>query len=138
MVGNEIFDPCFSPPHGNLVVCDANPAKGVPGFRLNLTGPLPKQDMPAGSSNLEAGSGWLIQLADGALCRPSTGASGMVGGKVMRYYCESRKKGQYVSLLDDLDSSKPLWTAEKATTVMGPQGPKLIKSERIGIRIVWQ
>lgn len=138
MIGNGIFDPCFQSPNGKFVVCDPNPARGEPGFRLNLTEPLPGPDVQGRSSDLEAGGGWLIELADGTLCRPSTGASGMVDGKAMRYYCENGKKGEYVSLLDELDSSKPLWTAEKATTVQGPKGPKLIKSERIAVKTVWQ
>jgi hypothetical protein len=138
MIGNGIFDPCFSSPGEKFVVCNPNPSKGEPGFRLNLTEPLPKQDMPAPFSDVETGSGWLVELADGTMCSPVTGASGLIGGKVVRYYCENRKKGEDISLLGDLNSSNPLWTAEKATTVQGRGGPKLIKSERIAVRTVWQ
>jgi hypothetical protein len=56
----------------------------------------------------------------------------------VRYYCENRKKGEDISLLGDLNSSNPLWTAEKAATVQGRGGPKLIKSETIAVRTVWQ
>jgi hypothetical protein len=43
MMGNEIYDPCFSSAGlAGGVVCDANPAKGSGGFILKLTKPLPK------------------------------------------------------------------------------------------------
>jgi hypothetical protein len=138
MIGNGIFDPCFASPEGEFVVCDPNPAKGKPGFRLNLTEPLPRQDMPVRSPEAGTGSGWLVELADGTLCQPVTGASGLVGGKTISYYCENGKKGDYVSILGDLDARKPLWTAEKATTVEGRNGPKLIKSKKMAVSRVWQ
>ena len=136
MIGNEIVDPCFASADRKLVICNPNPAKGYPGFRLKLTQPLPKSDIPAGS--VANDSGWLVELVDGTICRPVTGSSFEVQGKAANYYCENTRKGGEIVLLEGLDAKKPLWTAEKATVVQGPQGARLLKSERIGVKTVWQ
>jgi hypothetical protein len=53
MVGNEIYDPCFSSAGLiDAVICDANPAKGSAGFILKLTKPsaqavFPRADLSA-------------------------------------------------------------------------------------------
>lgn len=137
MVGNEIFDPCFASSSGK-VLCDPNPAKGESGFSLKLTEPLPQPDNPAEGGRGETKGGWLVELVDGTLCRPSTGASGTVGGKTARYYCESKESGKDTVLLGDLNSKGAQWTAEKATVGFGLRGTKLFKSEKLGVKTVWQ
>jgi hypothetical protein len=138
MIGNVIVDPCFASADKSYAVCEANPARGVPGFRLKLTEPLPKPDVPAQSMTSEYNSGWLVQLADGTICRPVTGRSFEVQGKSANYYCENVQNGMEIVLLEGLNAEKPLWTAEKATVVQGSKGPKLLKSQKIAVKTVWQ
>ena len=88
MIGNEIVDPCFSSRDRNFVICNPNPPKGYPGFRLRLTEPLPRSETPVQSGY---DGGWLVELVDGTLCRPATGASFEVKGKVAGYYCRAGK-----------------------------------------------
>jgi hypothetical protein len=138
MIGNEIADPCFSRADGKFVVCGTNPARGDPGFGLELTEPLPKPDLPVQSSGSESMGGWLLELADGTLCRPVTGASGDIDGKAANYYCENGQPGKEIVLLGGIDTRGPLWTTLKATVGRGPGGPKLIKSEKMAVKNVWQ
>ncbi|MGO9533232.1 MAG: hypothetical protein ACLP2X_08150 [Syntrophobacteraceae bacterium] len=135
MIENEIFDPCFASTDRNLVICNPNPPKGYPGFRLRLTEPLPRSEIPA-QSVYEGG--WLVELADGTLCRPATGARFEVKGKVATYYCDSWQKGKDIVLLDGLNTGTPLWMAEKATIVQGPRGPNYLSSHKIAVKTVWQ
>jgi len=135
MIGNEIVDPCFASADSKFVVCGPNPAKGDPGFGLKLTEPLPKSDVQATPSK---DGGWLVELADGTLCRPRTGAGWEVQGKLVNYYCESKQKGRQIDLLEELNTSKPLWTAQKATIANDDGGPKLLKLQIMGVKTVWQ
>ena len=136
MIGNEIVDPCFASADKRYAVCNPNPAKGDPGFSLKLTEPLPKPDVLAQSTAKD--SGWLVELGDGTICRPSTGASFQVEGKTASYYCEGHEKGKETVLLDGLNAKKSLWTAEKATIMYDRAGPKLIKSDVVPVKTVWQ
>ncbi len=138
MVGNQIFDPCFALADGKSVECGANPWKSKPGFRLNLTEPLPKPDITAQTAALAAKSCWLLVLADGTVCTPATGTRAMVAGEMTTYYCESKQKNGNIVLLGDLDTSGPIWQAEKAVLAPGPEGPTLQESERIPVKTVWQ
>jgi hypothetical protein len=138
MAGNEIFDPCFQSSDRTSVQCDPDPAKRNAGFRLKLTQPLPKPDIPTEAEAMSKGNGWLIELYDGTLCRPATGARGLVDDKMVTCYCENELLGTDIVLLDELDSSSPTWMAEKATLVPGPDGPKLLKSEKVAVKTVWQ
>ncbi len=130
--------PRFGSRDRKFVVCDPNPAKNDPGIGLKLTQALPKSDIPDQSSAMQTAGGWLVELADGTLCRPATGARGVIAGKIISYYCEKGKEGLETSLLDGLTTEEPVWTAEKATILPGPQGPKLIESETIAVKTVWQ
>lgn len=138
MIGNEIVDPCFASSDKKYAVCNPNPARGEPGFRLKLTEPLPRPDVPAQSMTGGYNSGWLVELADGTICRPVTGRSFEVLGKSANYYCENGQKGREIVLLEGLEAGKPLWTAEKATVVHSSGGPKLLKLEKIAVKTVWQ
>ncbi|MGC8492722.1 MAG: hypothetical protein ACP5SH_13390 [Syntrophobacteraceae bacterium] len=41
-------------------------------------------------------------------------------------------------MLGDFDATSPLWTADKATYTIQRSGPKLLKSENVPIKTVWQ
>jgi hypothetical protein len=134
MAGNAIFDPCFQSTAKGFVVCDPDPSKGEPGQKMKLTKPLPP---PEAAPSSESG-GWLVELADGTVCRQRTGAGWEVDGKVVNYYCDSAKKGVEIDLLGDFDTTGPLWTVEKATIAPGEKAPRLIKSERMALKRVWR
>jgi hypothetical protein len=81
IVGNVIYDPCFSAaPHATSVICDATPMKPV-GFTVKLSAPLPTHRPAKG---LQA---WLLKLGDGTICGFDTGATGGVGGQRLNYDC---------------------------------------------------
>ncbi len=135
MIGNEIVDPCFASADRSLVICNPNPLKGYPGFRLRLTEPLPRSEIPAQSAY---DGGWLVELVDGTLCRPATGAGFEVKGKVASYYCDNWQSGKDIVLLGDFDMRAPVWTAEKATITQGKRGPVYLSSHRVAVKTVWQ
>jgi hypothetical protein len=135
-VGNEIFDPCFELDDSQGVVCDANPITGQPGFKLKLTETLPAPEVPAEAAN--KGWGWLIELADGTVCGPATGATFPVDGEPATYYCTGTpSEGKTVVIAGDLQVG-PTWMAEKAIVSQGESGIELEKSEMMAIRTVWQ
>jgi hypothetical protein len=82
--------------------------------------------------------GWLVELVDGTLCRPATGASFEVKGKAATYCCDNWQKGKDIVLLGGLNTASPLWTAEKATIVQGPRGPNYLSSHKVAVKTVWQ
>lgn len=136
MAGNELFDPCFAYKQKGFVVCDPNPAQGDPGMRMKLTKPLPKSQQNAAPASQQGA--WLVELADGTACMQRTGAGWEVKGKIVNYYCKSRQKGIEIDLLGKFDTSKPLWTVEKATLVQGGRGPKQIEIKKEAIERVWR
>lgn len=140
MVGNSIFDPCFTIENGRSVVCDVHPETGRPGFKLHLQQPLPTQGRSSSKPGAgRAGRGWLIELADGTFCRPATGTMGVVAGQPTTYYCKSRSAGKEVVVLGELDARQARWTAEKAILAAGTGGPPVLeKIEKVPVAKVWQ
>jgi len=138
MAGNEIFDPCFQLQSGGSVLCNPNPAKGEEGFLLKLTQPLPSPETLEERKDSAEGGGWLIELSDGTLCSPATGARGLVDGKIVTCYCENEHTGGNIVLLGDLDTSSPIWMAEKAIMDGGSGASKLLSSEKVAVKTVWQ
>ena len=137
MAGNEIFDPCFELPGGGGVLCNPNPARKEPGIELKLTEPLPKRSFLSGQAAETYKGGWLVELDDGTTCNPVTGAGGLVEGKALTYYCESPPDASVV-LLDDFDTRKPLWMAEKAALSPKSNKPKPPGIKRVPVKTVWQ
>lgn len=116
MIGNQISDPCFLV--GDKVVFGANPLTNQPGFVLKLTQPLPEVRQPTSVPDNWA---WIVELADGANCSFSTGATAGVEGKRLNYSC-GRSSSEYVWILGDLQPGK-VWQANKViVTPGGPQG----------------
>lgn len=143
MIGNAIHDPCFQvPPHRGVLVCDANPATGHAGFVLRLTKPLPNE-MPPVSANPAP---WMLQLADGSVCKPFTGTMPTVGGEPARWYCynpsapsgsKSRDRGLVTRV-----TPGTTWTAERfAQSAAGPRremGNRRVQVEHERIVRVWE
>lgn len=134
MIGSQIQDPCFTLEAGKSVVCGADPTANKPGYKLKLTEPLPAVKLPA---NLPAAWGWMVQLADGTVCTPATGAMGFVNNKPVRYYCAGGTPEESIGILDELKAGTP-WTAEKAIITRGASGPALKSSQIVPVRTAWQ
>jgi hypothetical protein len=136
MEGNAIHDPCFTLSDKQAVVCEANPANGDKGVRLELTKPLPAVETHY--ATLDGNQAWLVELGDGTLCTLFTGTRPFVGGHVAYYGCTSKASDRQVLLLGELDNSKPRWTAKKATLVKQDLGWKIQSTETVPVKAVWR
>lgn len=135
MVGDNVLDPCFASPGKMYAVCEPNPVTGDPGIRLKLTNPLPQANVAPVKSKDNA---WLVQLADGTICKPVTGGNWEVQGKWISHYCQSREESQEIDLLGGLNTKNFFWTAEKATVARDRDGWRLLRLQIIGVKRVWQ
>jgi len=142
-VGNEIHDPCFTTSVGpGELVCDADPVSGESGFTLKLTQPLPDAGNTA-----KKGSPWVVQLANGAVCRPYTGTMPITDQGAISFYCvlsddpEAAAGSCQTGLLADSVKEGTVWTANEVTFCRDSQsetGAKAKKSARVPIEAVWQ
>ena len=139
MIGNEIFDPCYTVQDKATIVCGARPDIKKSGFIIKLTKPLPTPDVAKGSSS----SASMIELEDGTICDFISGASGATDGvrsERVGYSC--RIKGQDVVIFDDLQPGT-VWIAEKGILLeqktSDDMPPFLVKNlQKVRIRTVWQ
>jgi hypothetical protein len=85
-VGNTILDPCFSSEFASNVVCPT-PWNDT-AVEINLTKPLPKPTNHAAPSvQLQP---WAIQTASGANCIFASGATSVVHGHRLNYFCSAK------------------------------------------------
>mgnify|MGYP005848269761 CR=1 FL=1 len=105
------LEPCFALDSTSLV-CNPNPLTGDRGVLVRLSRPLPPPDLIAEKPN----SAWLLQLADGAVCTLLPGATGLVDGKRIGYWCfpPMPSESQRVVILGE-PKQGALWSVEKAT-----------------------
>jgi hypothetical protein len=85
--GNFVYDPCFSAANVSrptYVVCPIEALNGTV-VRLSLTSHLPAPARSAGPPLL-----WEVQTSNGATCRLTSGALGVLAGKVPHYSCTDR------------------------------------------------
>jgi hypothetical protein len=83
MVGNGIYDPCFSAPNqAGQVVCVPRPSDPSMDLTIDLTRPLPAPNPPTAMPHA-----WFLTLADGSECGFLTGATGGVRGQRINYGC---------------------------------------------------
>lgn len=136
MDGNGISDPCFSLPDQKAVVCDANPSEGKAGVKLDLTEPLPKPRVPPARSGQPWP--WLVELNDGTTCNQFTGTMPQIDGQSAHYGCIYKPNDQQSLLVGDLDTSTPLWTAQRATLVWSGSGWSLKSRKSAPVKAVWQ
>lgn len=84
-VGNLIYDPCISAAQApGRVVCPNRQMNG--GIMIRLTRPLPRRYANHRPPSL-ANRPWNIQLANGRHCVYSSGASNVVHGIRLNYFC---------------------------------------------------
>ena len=86
-VGNYIYDPCFSSQHASGVVICPN-LQLSSGISIRLTRPLPQQYGDPGVPSL-GDQPWNIELASGRHCALASGASNVVHGIRLNYFCGS-------------------------------------------------
>ncbi len=140
MVGNEIYDPCFSNPGlAGAVICDANPAEGSAGFILKLTKPLPEPS----SKGPAYPRPWLVKLADGTTCEIQTGTIALVAGLEVPYGCsDSQECGEkgcpHMAGLTDKFQRGQVWMADKVTFKSSKTGLQLISRTPVAVRAVWK
>jgi len=133
MVGEEIFDPCFSTANADEVFCQMNPLKDE-SFVIKLTETLPVLTLP---DNVQKNWGWFIVLKDGTYCSPFTGTRQVIQGKVAYFGCESKNANERIVLTGYLNPGN-IWRADKATLIE-KDGGWIIKSlERAEISTVFQ
>jgi len=140
MVGNEIYDPCFS--NAGLpgaVICDANPAKGSAGFILKLTKPLPKPS----SQGPTHPRPWLVQLADKTTCEIQTGTIALVAGLEVPYGCSDSQECSdngcpHMTGLTGKFKRGKIWTADKVTFKSSDKGLQLISRTHVAVIAVWK
>ena len=140
MIGNEIFDPCYTAQDKTTIVCDSKPDIAKPsGFVLKLTKPLPASDLPIGSSS----SASMVELEDGTICEAISGASGATDGvRTERISYSCRMSSKNFVIFRDLIPGK-VWIAEKGILVEQKTNddlpPMLVKDiQKVKIRNVWQ
>ncbi len=81
IVGNEIYDPCFSSAaHATSVICDASPKKPY-GIEVTLSAPLPTH------RKVNDKQPWILTMGDGATCTFVTGGTFGIGNQRANYYC---------------------------------------------------
>ncbi len=140
MVGNEIYDPCFSSAGlNNAVICDANPAQGSAGFVLKLTKPLPKPSFQASPPTRP----WLVKLADNTTCEIQTGTIAFVAGLEIPYGCsDSQKCGDngcpHMTGLTNKFKRGKVWVADKVTFKSSNKGLQLISRRPVAVTAVWR
>jgi len=140
MIGNEIFDPCYTAQDKTTIVCDAKPdIKKPSGFVLKLTKPLPASDVPNGPSS----SASMVELEDGTICDAISGASGATDGvRTERIGYSCRMSSKNIVIFGALITGK-VWIAEKGILVEQKTNndlpPMRVKNLRkVKIRTVWQ
>ena len=107
-VGNFLYDPCLrSPVDRGVVVCPI-PWNGT-GTEIRLTKPLPTAATHTPPSlALEP---WALETTSGARCLLAGGASNVVGGVRLNYFCGARAK---YGLWGYPSRRSPLWTIFEA------------------------
>ena len=84
-VGRFIYDPCFSAAKAQgVVVCPNLQVNG--GIKIRLTRALPQRFGNRGSPSL-ANQPWNIELASGRHCAFSSGATNVIRGVRLNYFC---------------------------------------------------
>jgi hypothetical protein len=122
-VGNHIHDPCFSSTFAFGVVVCATPWNDT-GVEIRLSRPLPTPSSHAGPSL--ALQPWAIETAAGAECVLSSGASAVVHGHRLNYFC-----GTKVGLW-----GFPTRTSQPWTILSAPFNATTL-SHRVAIRHAW-
>jgi hypothetical protein len=126
LVGNDLYDPCFSSAAApGVVICpNANPATGT---EIRLTSPLPTAEAGHGSPSPRSRP-WTLELFDGAHCSRVSGATSVVHGVPLDYFCAGNTRS---GLWGD-----PRRRTEPWTILSGPVAATVL-SRRVSVEHVW-
>ncbi len=120
MVGNRIFDPCFTNPSHSRVAC-ADDA-----FSRSVTLVVLDRPLPRRGPNQSPPLPWALRLANGTRCQVATGATGIVGGMRLNYACSSRGW-----VLGDIDRSQEPWRVYYSAKADGSHSRKISVKEAV-------
>ncbi|MDH3674622.1 MAG: WG repeat-containing protein [Anaerolineae bacterium] len=130
------FDPCLTADNGRTLVCGADPLVGDPGFRVNLVEPLPKEDEKSPIAQTGGDNRvWLVQLADGSICRFALGVTSTIDGERANYTCSDGSV-----LLGDLQPGT-VWQADRialADILRTEDGYEAGQISPVEIAVIWQ
>jgi len=125
LVGNALYDPCFSSALAfGMVVCPV-PWNDT-GTQINLSRPLPKTSSSTPPSlSLQP---WAVETAGGTFCTLSSGASRAIHGQRLNYFCGT---GAKQGLWGFPDRRTQPWTI-----LIAPPQAKALK-QRVAIVRAW-
>ncbi|MDE3130191.1 MAG: hypothetical protein KGL16_03485 [Acidobacteriota bacterium] len=91
--GNEIIDPCFSSAQARaIVLCSISGPWDRGLLQLRLTKKLPSRYANRGRPST-AGLPWAVQTTSGWRCELATGATTVIAGMRLNYFCRGTKRG---------------------------------------------
>jgi len=125
LVGNSLYDPCFSSPFSfGIVVCPI-PWLGI-ATEISLSKPLPKSSShTAPSLSLQP---WALETASGSFCTLASGASNVVHGQRLNYFCgRAAKQGLW---------GFPSRKTQPWTILIAPLNAKVLK-HRVAVVRAW-
>ncbi|HWE61094.1 MAG TPA: hypothetical protein VHB98_05235 [Chloroflexota bacterium] len=128
IVGNEIYDPCFSAvPHATSVICGATPAKPI-GIKVRLSKALPTH------APVRSTQPWILGIGDGSLCTMDTGATFGVKGQRANYACSDQ------DWVIGYPTTGRVWYAVKASlsSKASPTGPMPSHLFAVSVATVWE
>jgi hypothetical protein len=131
-----MFDPCLTADNGQTLVCGADPLVGDPGFRVNLVEPLPEENEEPPTAQTDGNNRvWLVQLADGSICRFALGVTSTIDGERANYICSDGSV-----LLADLQPGQ-VWQADRialADILRTEDGYEAAQISPVEIAVIWQ
>lgn len=106
VIGNDIYDPCFSGAARATVLACAEDPFSRRLVLLSLQKPISTEDAATTDMLQPHGEPWGLRLANGETCAFATGATDVAQGMRMNYECKGND-----FLVGFPDRSKALWTA---------------------------
>jgi hypothetical protein len=93
MSGNEIIDPCFSSTQARaIVLCSTSGPWDRGLLEIKLTKQLPARYANKGKPST-VGLPWALETTTGRKCELATGATDVIIGMRLNYFCEGTKRG---------------------------------------------
>jgi hypothetical protein len=124
IVGNDLYDPCFSSPVAPVVICpNSDPVRGT---EIRLSSGLPTADANHGTPSTKSRP-WSVKLYSGTYCALASGALSVIDGLPGDYFCGAARSGLWGS---------PRRTTEPWTIFSAPPTAKTL-SRRVSIEHAW-
>lgn len=126
-IKNVIYDPCFSSPKASgIVLCPTAPWNNA-GVGIKLTKPLPGSMGNHGGASLR-NEPWALQLFNGRSCVFSGGATNVIGGRRLNYFCTTGGKSGLWGYPDRKVEPWTIYSAPYTATKL---------STRVSVRRAW-